>query len=267
MLAGISGAVGDNLISFQSLIALLTLTALEIVLGIDNIVFIAIVTSKLPKHQQPLARRVGLGLAMVMRIALLLTLSWIMGLTKPLFTIFSHTFSGRDLILLIGGVFLIGKATHEIHDKLESHEEEELRASKGGATLASVLLWIVSLDVVFSLDSVITAVGMARHLPIMIAAIVIAVGIMLIFAEVVSKFIEDHPTFKMLALSFMLLVGVMLTVEGFGKHVDKGYIYFAMAFSLVVEILNIKMRKGGRKTAAQKPTPTPPPLGNGEATV
>ena len=228
----------------ESLIALLTLTSLEIVLGIDNIVFIAILSGKLPAKQQNKARRIGLLLAMGMRILLLLGISWVMGLTKPLFELFGHGFSGRDLILLVGGLFLIAKATYEIHDKLEGKEH----AGKKSATISftSVIVQILALDIIFSLDSVITAVGMAKHVEIMIAAVVIAVGVMILFAGSVSHFIEKHPTFKMLALSFLLLIGVMLTVEGVGQHINKGYIYFAMAFSLFVEVLNMKLRKPGK---------------------
>lgn len=261
-------AAGGDLFSIESLIALVTLTALEIVLGIDNIVFIAIVTAKLPKAKQAFARRAGLGLAMIMRILLLLTLSWIMGLTKPLFnvSVIDHEFSGRDLIMLIGGLFLIGKSTFEIHERMEGASHAD-KAGPIKATLASALMWIVIFDVIFSLDSVITAVGMAKHLPIMIAAVVIAVAIMMIFAEVVSRFIEEHPTFKILALSFMLLIGVMLTAHGFGKEIEKGYIYFAMAFSLFVEFINIRIRKGLNKHEAQPEIPFPPQPPDSENTT
>ncbi|MCC7344366.1 MAG: TerC family protein [Deltaproteobacteria bacterium] len=228
----------------ENLVALLTLTSLEIVLGIDNIVFIAILTGKLPAHQQGRARRIGLFLAMGLRIVLLLGISWVMGLTKPLFEVFGHGFSGRDLILLIGGLFLIAKATHEIHDKLEGAEHVDKKVAV--RSFSAVILQILALDIIFSLDSVITAVGMAKHIEIMIAAVVIAVGVMILFAGKVSHFIERHPTFKMLALAFLLLIGVMLTVEGVGQHINKGYIYFAMAFSLFVEVLNIKLHKPGK---------------------
>ncbi|MFO1464164.1 MAG: TerC family protein [bacterium] len=233
-----------ELFSAENLVALLTLTSLEIVLGIDNIVFIAILTGKLPSGQQGKARRLGLLLAMGMRILLLLGISWVMGLTKPLFELFEHGFSGRDLILLVGGLFLIAKATYEIHDKLEGaeHSEQGAKARSFGA----VIVQILALDIIFSLDSVITAVGMAKHVEIMIAAVVLAVGVMILFAGAVSRFIEQHPTFKMLALSFLLLIGVMLTIEGVGQHVNKGYIYFAMAFSLFVELLNMKLHKPGK---------------------
>lgn len=231
-----------ELFSLENISALLTLTALEIVLGIDNIVFIVILTGKLGPSQQAKARRVGLFLAMFMRIALLLTISWIMRLTQPLFQVLGHSFSGRDLILLAGGLFLIGKSTHEIHDKFEVASKPPARVRTAGS-FRSAVFQIMLIDVVFSLDSVITAVGMARRVAIMVAAIVIAVAIMFIFVNTVSDFIERHPTFKMLALSFLLLVGVVLVVEGLGKHMSKGYIYFAMAFSLMVEILNMKLRQ------------------------
>ncbi len=233
-----------ELFSTQNLIALLTLTSLEIVLGIDNIVFIAILTGKLPQAQQAKARRLGLLLAMGIRILLLLGISWVMGLTQPLFELFGHGFSGRDLILLGGGLFLIAKSTYEIHDKLEG--EEEVASGGKARSFAGTIVQILALDIIFSLDSVITAVGMAQHVEIMIAAVVVAVGIMILFAGAVSRFIEKHPTFKMLALSFLLLIGVMLTVEGVGQHINKGYIYFAMAFSLFVEALNIRLRKQTR---------------------
>ncbi|MCZ6465315.1 MAG: TerC family protein [Proteobacteria bacterium] len=231
--------------------ALLTLTALEIVLGIDNIVFISILCARLPEHQQARGRRVGLALAMVMRIGLLLGISWVMSLTVPLFSVLGHSFSGRGLILLVGGLFLLGKATFEIHDKLEGVESHE--AGRGGrASFASVLIQVALLDIVFSLDSVITAVGMARELWVMVAAIVIAVGVMMIFANAISSFIERHPTMKMLALSFLILIGSMLVLEGFGKHVEKGYIYFAMAFSLGVEFLNMRLRKAKPRRLHQR---------------
>ena len=230
-----------ELFTAENLVALLTLTLLEVVLGIDNLVFLSILTGKLRPEDQPLARRLGLALAMLMRIGLLLALSWVMRLVEPLFTVLGKPISGRDLILLLGGLFLIAKATWEIHDKLEGSEHGEGR--KAHAAFAAVLLQIVLLDAVFSLDSVITAVGMARRIEVMIAAVVIAVGAMLVFAGAVSAFVERHPTIKMLALSFLILIGVMLVAEGFGKHVDKGYVYFAMAFSLGVELLNIRLRK------------------------
>ncbi len=231
----------EALFTPENAIALATLTSLEIVLGIDNIVFIAILTQKLPVERQPTARRIGLLAAMVMRVGLLLAIGWVMGLTQVLFTVLDHAISGRDLILLGGGLFLVGKATWEIHDKLEG----ELPTDTGAvaATMGSVILQIMLLDVVFSLDSVITAVGMADEIAVMIAAVMIAVGVMLAFAESISRFIEDHPTMKILALSFLILIGVVLILEGLGKHVEKGYIYFAMAFSLAVELVNLSIRK------------------------
>jgi len=228
----------------QIWIALLTLTALEIVLGIDNIVFISILASKLPAEQQNRARLVGLGLAMFMRIALLFSLSIIIGLVAPLFTVLSIEFSGRDLILIAGGLFLLGKATYEIHERLEG-EQHQSSAGRKTATFASVIVQIVLLDAVFSIDSVITAVGMADELIVMVAAVVIAVGVMMVSAKPISEFVERHPTVKMLALSFLLLIGTSLIAEGFDVHVPKGYIYFAMAFSVLVELLNLKVR--GRK--------------------
>src|SRR5687767_12441715 len=238
------------LFSGAGLIALFTLTALEIVLGIDNIVFIAILVAKLPQHQQAKARRIGLSLAMGIRVLLLLAISWIMGLTKVLFTIptpwtdaGSLGVSGRDLILLVGGLFLIGKATYEIHDKLEGDAHHGLTTTRVAASFTAIIIQILLLDIVFSLDSVITAVGMSNNIWIMITAVVIAIGVMLIFAGSVSAFVERHPTIKMLALSFLLLIGVMLVMEGFHGHIPKGYIYFAMAFSLAVELLNMRLRK------------------------
>jgi len=238
----------DWLTDPQAWIALVTLTLLEIVLGIDNIVFISILTAKLPKHQQARGRTIGLGLALLSRVALLFTISWMIRLTAPLFSAFGQEFSGRDIILITGGLFLLAKSTHEIHNRLEG--EEEQGAARGSASLASTLIQIMLLDVVFSLDSVITAVGMAKDLGVMVAAVVIAVGFMMLSAGAISSFVHRHPTVKMLALSFLLLIGVSLIGEGFGQHIAKGYIYFAMAFSMLVEMLNLKAR---RKT-------TPPPI-------
>ena len=232
-----------ELFTTESLIALLTLSSLEIVLGIDNIVFISILVAKLPAADQARARRIGLLLAMGMRIALLLAITWVMGLTRPLFHVLDHSFAGRDLILLVGGLFLVAKATWEIHDKLEGVADAEGGKPRKAAAFGAILFQIAMLDIVFSLDSVITAVGMARHIEIMIAAVVIAVGVMLVFAGTISDFIERHPTMKMLALSFLLMIGVVLIADGFGQHVSKGYIYFSMAFSLSVEILNIRIRR------------------------
>jgi predicted tellurium resistance membrane protein TerC len=225
-------------------IALLTLTVLEIVLGVDNVVFISILAGKLPKEQQAKARSIGLTLALVTRVLLLLSIAWIASLTKPLFTVFkvfNHAFSGRDLILLIGGLFLIAKATHEIHAKLEGEEGEG--SKRVAPSFTSVIIQILLLDIVFSLDSVITAVGMVKQILIMIIAVVIALGFMLLFAGYISRFIERHPTVKMLALSFLILIGVALVGEGFHKEIPKGYIYFAMAFSVGVEVLNIRLTK------------------------
>ncbi|MCU0345278.1 MAG: TerC family protein [Ignavibacterium sp.] len=224
----------------ESLIALLTLTVLEIVLGIDNIIFISILSGKLPKEQQSKARLTGLALAMITRILLLFSIVWIMKLTLPLFTALGQEISGRDIILIGGGLFLIAKSTFEIHDKLEG--EEGHRSSKVAKSFASVIAQIILLDIIFSLDSVITAVGMANNLMIMILAVVIAVGVMMASAKSISDFVEKHPTVKMLALAFLLLIGVSLIAEGFEQHIPKGYIYFAMAFSVFVEMLNLRMK-------------------------
>jgi predicted tellurium resistance membrane protein TerC len=232
----------EEFLNASSLIAFLTLTAMEIVLGIDNIIFIAILAAKVPEAQQKKARQLGLSLALIMRLGLLFSLSWMMGLTTPFFEILGKGFSGRDLILLLGGGFLIAKATHEIHEKLEVPESEQGPETRRGAKLGTVLIQIMLIDIVFSLDSVITAVGMAQQLAIMVAAMIVSVGVMLLAAGSISGFVHRHPTIKMLALSFLLLIGVMLLVEGMGGHVNKGYIYFAMAFSLGVELLNIKTR-------------------------
>ncbi len=226
----------------EAWIALGTLTALEIVLGIDNIVFISILSGKLPRAQQSLARRLGLTAALVSRLGLLFAISWVIGLTAPLFSIWSHPLSGRDLILLGGGLFLIAKSTMEIYDKLEVAHPAEL-ARPGRAAFGLVIAQIMLLDMVFSLDSVITAVGMARHVIVMVIAMVLAVIVMLVFVGPVSDFVGRHPSMKILALSFLLLVGVMLVAEGLGQHIDRGYIYFAMAFSLAVEMINMRVRK------------------------
>jgi predicted tellurium resistance membrane protein TerC len=237
----------DLLWQSEAWIALGTLTAMEIVLGIDNVVFLTIVAGRLPPSQQPAARRLGLGFALVTRLALLFAITWVMGLTRELFSIFGRGVSGRDLILLAGGLFLIGKATFEIHDKLEvKHDADPTRGPTGQAAFWAVIVQIGILDIVFSLDSVITAVGMAEHVAIMVAAMLIAVAVMLAFAGSIGRFVERHPTLKMLALSFLILIGVMLVAEGLGRHIDKGYIYFAMAFSLGVELLNLRMRRKSR---------------------
>jgi len=228
-------------------IALATLTALEVVLGIDNIIFISILVGRLPPEQRDVARRGGLALAMLTRLALLFALSWIMHLTDPLFAAFGRDVSGRDLILLGGGLFLIWKATHEVHGSLEG--EAEAQAGDGGAKsaaragFAATLVQIALIDIIFSLDSVITAVGMAQSIAVMVIAIILAVGVMLFFSKAITDFIDKHPTFKVLALSFLLLVGVMLVAEGMGQHFERGYIYFAMGFSLFVEAVNIRVRK------------------------
>jgi predicted tellurium resistance membrane protein TerC len=226
----------------EAWIAFLTLTALELVLGIDNIVFISILAAKLPAGRQKRARTVGLGLAMFTRVGLLFSLSWIIRLTSPLFTAVGQEISGRDLILIGGGLFLLAKSTHEIHQKLEG--EEGHASARVSPSFWSVIVQILLLDVVFSLDSVITAVGMVEHIEIMVAAVIVAVIFMMFFAGPISAFVERHPTVKMLALSFLLLIGVTLIAEGFDQHISKGYIYFAMAFSVFVEMLNLRLRKG-----------------------
>jgi predicted tellurium resistance membrane protein TerC len=231
----------------QAWIALATLTALELVLGIDNIVFISILVDKLSPAQRDQARRLGLFMAMFMRIGLLLVLSWIVGLVEPLFTVLGQEISGRDLILIAGGLFLLYKATGEIHQSLEGEEGHSSAAVK--ATFSAVILQIMVVDMVFSLDSIITAVGMVDRLEVMIAAVVASVGLMMLFAAAIGRFVSAHPTIKMLALSFLVVVGVVLIAEGFGQHVPKGYVYFAMAFSIAVEMLNIRMRRRSKKPA------------------
>ncbi|MBV8037867.1 TerC family protein [Roseateles sp.] len=233
----------ELLSSPQTWIALATLTALELVLGIDNIIFISILVDKLPKARQELARRLGLFAAMFMRIGLLMMLAWIVGMVEPLFHVFGYGFSGRDLILIGGGLFLIWKSTVEIHGSLEGEDEVSNASSKAKAAFASVILQIMLIDLVFSLDSIITAVGMVDDVRIMITAVICSVGLMMLFAGPIGRFVSNNPTIKMLALSFLVVVGVVLMAEGFGHHVPKGYIYFAMAFSLSVEMMNIKMRK------------------------
>jgi predicted tellurium resistance membrane protein TerC len=225
----------------QAWIAFATLTALELVLGIDNIIFISILVDKLPPEKRELARRIGLFMAMFMRIGLLLVLAWIVGLVAPLFTVLGQEISGRDLILILGGLFLIWKSTGEVHQALEGEEEHAQSAVK--ATFGAVILQIMIIDLVFSLDSIITAVGMVDDVKIMIAAVIASVALMMLFAGPIGRFVSDHPTIKMLALSFLVVVGVVLVAEGFDHHVPKGYVYFAMAFSLGVEMLNIRMRK------------------------
>jgi predicted tellurium resistance membrane protein TerC len=238
----------DVLLSTDALVALVTLSAMEIVLGIDNVVFMAILSGALPAARQATARRIGLVLALVIRIGLLFAISWMMGLTRPLFSVVGHPVSGRDLILLGGGLFLIFKATWEIYDKLEAEHAADA-ARRARASFAFVITQILLIDIVFSLDSVITAVGMAEHVSIMVIAMIIAMLVMLVSAGAVSDFVERHPSVKMLALAFLLLIGVMLVADGMGRHVPKGYIYFAMAFSLFVELLNMRYRKSRRPVA------------------
>jgi predicted tellurium resistance membrane protein TerC len=231
----------DAFLTADGLIALVTLSVLEVVLGIDNVIFISILAGKLPKADQEKARRIGLLAAMGMRILLLMSIAWIVRLTAPLFTVGEHPFSGRDLILIIGGLFLLFKATREIHDKLEG--EEGHVSARVAPTMAAVITQIMLLDIVFSLDSVITAVGMADDLSVMVAAVIIAVGIMMFAARPVSEFVDGHPTVKVLALSFLLLIGCSLVADGFGAHIPKGYIYFAMGFSVFVEVINLRASK------------------------
>ena len=255
------------IVSPQPWIALATLTALEIVLGIDNIIFISILSGRLPKPQRPRARTLGLAGAMLMRIALLLSLAWVARLTLRLFTLFGDPFTTRDLVLVGGGLFLLGKATFEIHHNLEGVEEEHGRGP--AASLAGVIAQIMLLDIVFSLDSVITAIGMAEHVPVMVAAVIIAVIVMMLAAGPISDFVEDHPTIKILALSFLLLIGMSLIADGLGQHIPKPYIYFARGFSVFVEMLNLRMRGRGwqskpvrlrSRIAPHRPSPMPPKM-------
>lgn len=232
-------------------IAFVTLTVLELVLGIDNVIFISILSGKLPSEQQPRARFVGLSLALVMRVVLLFSLTWVMSLTAPIFSVFEQSISGRDMILLIGGLFLIAKSTHEIHGSLEGEEGHELK--KVYASFASVIVQIMLLDIVFSLDSVITAVGMVSNLWIMIAAVTISIIAMMLFAGSIGAFVQRHPTIKMLALAFLLLIGVTLIAEGLHQHISKGYIYFAMAFSVFVEFLNMRLRRRAKPVELHTP--------------
>jgi predicted tellurium resistance membrane protein TerC len=237
----------DLLADPQAWIAFFTLTALELVLGIDNVIFISILVDKLPAAQREVARRTGLFLAMFMRVGLLLILSWIVGLTAPLFTLWGLEISGRDLILIAGGLFLIYKSTKEIHQLLEGEEGGDSKAV--GSSFAQVIVQIMLIDIVFSLDSIITAVGMVSEVAIMIAAVVASVALMMLFASPIGRFVSAHPTVKMLALSFLLVIGVVLIADGFDHHVPKGYIYFAMAFSVFVEMLNLRMRKKAKPVA------------------
>ena len=225
----------------QAWIAFLSLTGLELVLGIDNVIFITILVDKLPADRRDTARRLGLFLAMFMRVGLLLALAWIVGLTQPLFSLWKFSISGRDLILIAGGLFLLWKSVHEIHQLLEGEEGEASSGIKG--TFSRIIIQIVIIDIVFSLDSIITAVGMVSEVPVMIAAVVASVALMMVFSSSIGKFVSSHPTVKMLALSFLMVIGVVLIADGFGNHVPKGYVYFAMAFSVIVEMLNLRMRK------------------------
>lgn len=235
----------------QAWIALATLTALEIVLGIDNIIFISILAGKLPAHQQEKARMTGLGLAMFTRIGLLFSLTWLMGLTAPLFSVVGREVSGRDLILIAGGLFLLAKSTLEIHDKLEG--EEGHSSARAAASFGGIIFQILLLDIVFSLDSIITAIGMASQLAVMVTAVVIAVGFMMFFSGKISAFVDEHPTIKMLALSFLILIGVALIGDGLDMHIPKAYIYFAMAFSVGVEMLNMRVRAKGKPVKLHQP--------------
>ena len=234
----------DALLTSDNLVALVTLTALEVVLGVDNVIFISILAGKLPAQDQARARRVGLMAAMVMRLLLLFSLAWIIRLTAPLFSVLGRDISGRDLILLGGGLFLLAKATIEIHDKLEGVEGE--RSARVAPSFAAVILQIMLLDIVFSLDSVITAVGMAESVTVMVIAVVLAVGIMMLSSGAVSEFVQRHPTVKVLALSFLMLIGLSLVGEGLGQHIPKGYVYFAMGFSVFVEMINLRAKKKGK---------------------
>jgi len=247
----------DALLTSDNLIALVTLTALEVVLGVDNVIFISILAGKLPAQDQARARRVGLMAAMVMRILLLFSLAWIVRLTEPLFSVLGRGISGRDLILLGGGLFLLAKATMEIHEKLEGVEGE--RSARVAPSFGAVIVQIMLLDIVFSLDSVITAVGMAESITVMVIAVVLAVGIMMLSSGAVSEFVQRHPTVKVLALSFLMLIGMSLVGEGLGHHIPKGYVYFAMGFSVFVEMINLRVRKSGTPVDLHEPyTPDPP---------
>jgi len=239
----------------QAWLALATLAALEIVLGVDNIIFISILVGRLPEFRRDLARRIGLGLAMGTRILLLFSISWVMGLTEVLFSVFGYDVSGRDLILILGGLFLLWKSVHEIHNALEGEDDADVSGSPAKAAFGAVLVQIAMLDVVFSLDSVITAVGMVENVNVMIAAVVLAVGIMMFAAKPIGDFVDRHPTIKILALSFLVLVGVTLMAEGGGVHVPKGYIYFAMAFSVGVEMLNLRMRAKAKAVKLHRHVP------------
>lgn len=239
----------DVLANPEIWIALATLTALELVLGIDNIIFISILAGKLPPERRDSARRVGIALAAITRLALLMAIAWIIGLTAPLFSVLGHVFSWRDLILIGGGLFLIGKATHEIHQKLEG-ATQQVTVGAAAATFGSVIVQIMLLDIVFSLDSIITAVGMVDERWVMVTAIVVSIGFMLLFAKPIGEFVERHPTVKVLALSFLIMIGLVLVADGFGQHIPKGYIYTAMAFSVFVELINLWIRKRSKVQVA-----------------
>ncbi|MFT7031665.1 MAG: putative tellurium resistance membrane protein TerC [Cyclobacteriaceae bacterium] len=240
----------EILLQPEAWVALLTLTFLEIVLGVDNIIFISIVSNKLPIEKQAKARNIGLSMALIFRIGLLLGITWIITFTQPLFSVFDHAFSGRDLILMVGGLFLMGKSTMEIHHKMEVHENPETKSKQAGMT--AVITQIVALDIIFSFDSILTAVGLTDEVLLMVIAVVISLGIMMKFAGDISAFIAKHPSLEILALSFLILIGFMLMIEAFGEHVPKGYIYFAVFFSLVVEVLNMRVRKASAKVKLSK---------------
>ena len=240
----------EVLLTSEGIIALLTLTFLEIVLGVDNIIFISIISNRLPEHQQRSARNLGLSLALIMRIGLLLGISWIIGFTEPLFTAFEYEVSVKDLILIVGGLFLIGKSTTEIHESLEIEEHEEKQSK--AVTMEKVILQIVALDMVFSFDSILTAVGLTQEVLIMIVAVTIAMMVMMTFAGRISDFINKHPSLQMLAMSFLILIGFMLVLEGIGQHIPKGYIYFAVFFSLTVEMLNMRRRRNQKTMTLRK---------------
>ena len=238
----------DSLFTFHVLIAFITLFALELVLGIDNIIFISIISDRLPENQRRKARTLGISLAVFTRILLLLSLSWVMSLTDPILTIFSQKLSGRDIILILGGLFLIAKSTHEIHQKFEAIEESHIEPKK--ASFSFIIFQILLLDIVFSLDSVITAIGMVNEIPVMVAAIIAATIVMIFASHTIAGFVDKHPTIKMLALSFLVLIGVALLAEGFDTHIPKGYIYFSMAYALIVEVLNIRLRGKKEKSSS-----------------
>ncbi len=240
----------EALLTSEGIIALLTLTFLEIVLGVDNIIFISIISNRLPKEKQATARNLGLGLALIMRIGLLLGISWIIGFTEPVFTLMDHAVSVKDIILIVGGLFLIGKSTTEIHESLEV--EEHGKVTKTVTSMGKVILQIVALDAVFSFDSILTAVGLTDEIAIMIVAVTLAMVVMMTFAGKISEFINKHPTLQILAMSFLILIGFMLVLEGIGTHVEKGYIYFAVFFSLTVELLNMRRRKNAAKIRLRK---------------